>query len=375
MFDVTNFQEKEFPTLELMYKNSFLFDDDSVDWLEGIETWLSMQTRSKDTKRGYKKETERFLLWCIYIRKTPFHKIEVKDVVEYSNFLLNVNDTHPGWCGVRQPRTSKNWRPFSDCNNKGISPSSHDYAMSVLQSLFQWLLADGRIPKNAFKLFLNKRISKKIQSDAAKAYGWDEVNEIFTYLNHLDFKNEEQKKQNERDIWIFTLLTLTGMRIHEMIKAKYSDFYYLNGNLFLSVTGKGNKLRDIPINNDLKIAMQSYRKSCGLPEMPNPEERVGLIQSLRKNSGIKIRAVRTSISNVLNKVSESIEDPYLAKRIRNGTPHWLRGSFASELNKRGVQQLTLQNLMGHASPATTAKYILIDRRDTVDAVDKIKLEF
>lgn len=376
MFNQIVLTNKGFPTFDLIYENSFQFDKSSTIWLDGINTWLSMQTRSEDTLRGYKKETERFLLWCIYLQKKPFHKIEVDDVVEYSNFLLNVNKTHPDWCGAIYPRSSIKWRPFSDKNKQGLSPSSHDYAMAVLQSLFQWLSDDLRVPKNPFKLFLNKRIAKKSQIKAANAYAWDEVHEIFSYLENIERKNGEHGRRLERDIWIFTLLVMTGMRIHEIVNSKYSDFRYLDGQLFLHVTGKGNKMREIPINRDLKMAMQRYRKSCGFSAMPTPEENISLIQSLRTGggvSGIKIRSARSAISNVLNEVANSLEDPYLAKRIKEGTPHWLRGSFASELNKQGIQQFTLQNLMGHESPATTAKYVLIDRSDVIDAVDKIKL--
>ena len=145
---------------------------------------------------------------------------------------------------------------------------------------------------------------------------------------------------------------------------------------YLQIKGKGNKLRLIPVNQLLEQAMINYRSQFGLSTYPAPGEKIPLVFALKSFSKVSVRTINSIVSSTLQECAQTIkEDSYLKNKLMSGSPHWFRGSFASEVNKQGVNQKTLQDLMGHSSPNTTARYLLIDNKDKVEAVSQIRKPF
>lgn len=379
-----NFLVEKFPLIEDFICNSNTLDSDSQHWLEGIELWLSMFKDRDATYRSYRKEAERFLLWSLYINNKSLHQLEVSDVMRYSKFLLNVIDTHPHWCGGRYKRDSINWKPFfiandyytvaKDKRHSGLSKESHDLSLNILTSLFSWLVADARLSKNVFKLTLNKHKASTSQLDSARAFSWKEINIIFEVLNDLPEDTDERARVKARNLWLFRLLLMTGLRCSEITTSSFAIFERKENNFFINIVGKGNKLRSIPVNPYLRNAMIEYRKYFDLSSLPYPNDQTPLVYSVRGNQAIKSRALNQVIKSVLEKSAEKVHllDPYMSLRLKQGSPHSFRGSFASELNKQKVNQKTLQNLMGHSSINTTSRYLLVEQEDMVDAVNQIR---
>lgn len=374
-------KENGFPTLDDFINISVNCDTNTREFFTGINTWLLMQNKSHSTFRAYKKEVERFVLWSVLIKKkSPFY-LEIKDVVSYSKFLSNVVETHPKWCGPRYSRSSNKWKPFycvvnhkelpKDNRPRGLSNVSHDSAITILSSLFSWLDGDNIVNKNVFKLAKNKNKSSCEQLKVARAFSWDEVKFIFRYIN-----NSTDDLINVRRLWVFQLMIFTGMRCSEIANTTYGAFMKDSTGYYLQIKGKGNKLRLIPVNQLLEQAMINYRSQFGLSTYPAPGEKIPLVFALKSFSKVSVRTINSIVSSTLQECAQTIkEDSYLKNKLMSGSPHWFRGSFASEVNKQGVNQKTLQDLMGHSSPNTTARYLLIDNKDKVEAVSQIRKPF
>ena len=58
-------------------------------------------------------------------------------------------------------------------------------------------------------------------------------------------------------------------------------------------------------------------------------------------------------------------------RVKPFTPHDLRRTFAGEMLDAGVDLVTVQHLMRHASPVTTAKYHRRDEKTKMEAASRI----
>jgi hypothetical protein len=99
---------------------------------------------SAATRRAYRKEAARLILWAIVERGRALSSLATEDAVAYRAFLR-----HPAprqrWIGPARPRNSAEWRPFAG----GLSARSTAYALSVLGALFRWLIEQRtvRVPR------------------------------------------------------------------------------------------------------------------------------------------------------------------------------------------------------------------------------------
>ena len=66
-----------------------------------------------------------------------------------------------------------------------------------------------------------------------------------------------------------------------------------------------------------------------------------------------------------------LEKRFKAAKVKPFTPHDLRRTFAGEMLDAGVDLVTVQKLMGHASPVTTSRYDRRDEQTKMDAATKI----
>ncbi len=67
----------------------------------------------------------------------------------------------------------------------------------------------------------------------------------------------------------------------------------------------------------------------------------------------------------------TIGPAFTQAKVKSFTPHDLRRTFAREMLDAGVDLVTVQKLMGHASPVTTSRYDRRDEKSKMDAAGKI----
>ncbi|MSO42726.1 MAG: tyrosine recombinase XerC [Candidatus Planktophila sp.] len=153
---------------------------------------------------------------------------------------------------------------------------------------------------------------------------------------------EQESPISLRDVAMLEVLYATGARVGELCGLDIADIDY-NRNT-IRVLGKGNKERVIPMGKPAIKALQLWLK----------DGRDGLVTSQSANAvflgarGKRIdqRTVRTVVYEALSAI-EGIE--------RMG-PHALRHSAATHLLEGGADLRTVQEILGHASLATTQIY-------------------
>ena len=91
--------------------------------LQAIEFYLARFEEQPHTWRAYRKELERFLLWCILIAGKPLSLLLVADAERYKRFLLS---PAAEFVGVRTPRFSERWKQLTD---QAMSRKSQRHAM------------------------------------------------------------------------------------------------------------------------------------------------------------------------------------------------------------------------------------------------------
>ena len=111
-----------------------------------VLAWLARYKDSPATLSSYRKEAERLLLWCVHQHGKALSDLTHEDFLAYESFL---EDPQPAGRWVMQvaqkaPRSSPHWRPFA----KPLDRQSQRQALSILNSLFNWLVQAGYLAGN-----------------------------------------------------------------------------------------------------------------------------------------------------------------------------------------------------------------------------------
>jgi len=153
---------------------------------------------------------------------------------------------------------------------------------------------------------------------------------------------EEETPAALRDCAMVEVLYASGARVAELCGLDLGDVDYERQTI--RVLGKGNKERTIPIGNPAMSALKAWLKD-GRPKLANKESSTAVFIGVR-GKRIDQRTVRTVVYEALSAL-EGVE--------RMG-PHGLRHSAATHLLEGGADLRTVQEILGHASLATTQIY-------------------
>jgi integrase/recombinase XerD len=149
-----------------------------------------------------------------------------------------------------------------------------------------------------------------------------------------------------RDKAILELLYASGLRAAEMVTARLENF--MPEERLVRVLGKGEKERLVPVGQPAIEALQSYL-AHGRPTLVRPRSGGEIFLSAR--------GTRLTTARLWQIVQEAVRAAGLAKRVY---PHLLRHSFATHLLTHGADLRVIQEMLGHASLATTQIYTHVD---------------
>src|SRR5919197_1124340 len=148
-----------------------------------------------------------------------------------------------------------------------------------------------------------------------------------------------------RDRAILETLYGAGLRISELVSLDVDDLDLEEGSV--RVMGKGSKERLVPLGRYARDALRGYLAS-GRPALASSSSRAALFLNHRGG-----RLTRRGCAGILRK---HVRRAGIKKRV---TPHTLRHSFATHLLEGGADVRVVQELLGHASVATTQIYTLV----------------
>ena len=156
----------------------------------------------------------------------------------------------------------------------------------------------------------------------------------------------------EREPWIFArdaavlaLLYGAGLRISEALGLKRQDMPAPTAGDAITVTGKGNKARMVPVLAQVAALVAEYVALC--PYAPPAD---GPLFVGAKGGPLSARVVQLAMARLRGALGLP----------ETATPHALRHSFATHLLARGGDLRAIQELLGHASLSTTQVYTAVD---------------
>lgn len=373
--------------------------------IEAIHAWLA-NVRSDQTRRAYRKEAERLLAWAIVERGKALSSLDLEDMVAYERFLKNPVSERSGvsWVASQKPgekkrhrRDSPLWRPFDG----PLSQSSLEYAITVLKGMFSFFSEVGYTMINPLKIRKKSyspdptRVLDRALSPKTWAY-------LYQYLERgLEVDESLSPSQRMRQlrvayqrIMIFTVLYLLGLRISELSNLKMFHFKQrfsgTQDGWWVTILGKGNKERIIPVPLDLMKVLSDYRRFLNtFPHptrekaqleygcAPSADDDSSIILSSTGLAPISANRVHGLIKEALSEMADALTDvpcdDVNVDAIKSASAHWMRHTSATHQGLNGVSLRHRKDALGHASMDTTLIYDHINNEEWVREVKGFQL--
>lgn len=223
---------------------------------------------------------------------------------------------------------------MGELTEDGFARNSIARKVACVRSFFKYCFKRGHIEKNPAHLLIVPRKEKRLP----KTVHLEEINRMMDLACGDDPHTIQEKA-------ILELFYSTGIRLSELTSINLSD---INNELKqITVTGKGNKQRTVPIGQKAFEALRSHlKKRLQLgPDKNNPDAQKALFIAPR-GARINARKVQRIIKKYLLKVSE----------VTQKSPHTLRHSFATHMLDSGADIRMIKEFLGHANLASTQVY-------------------
>ncbi|MBC21152.1 MAG: site-specific tyrosine recombinase XerD [Planctomycetaceae bacterium] len=272
-------------------------------WLDYLRAECHL---SENTLASYRRDLKRFLEW---LGTRSVKKLTVSELSRYVQWL----------------------------HGKSLAPASIARHVASLKTFFRFLQLEGFLKENVAELLGSPKL-------------WQRVPDVLSadVVARLLESPSKRDPHYRRDRALLELLYATGCRASEISELKLAD--YSAKKKFIRCRGKGDKERMVPLGRRAVDAVEEYRETerdiitCRLELEP-----AWLLISAR---GGPLRRER-----IWELVKKYIARLGLADTV---SPHTLRHSFATHLLTGGADLRQVQEMLGHASIATTQRYTHVD---------------
>ena len=283
------------------------------NWLADFVVHLSREkNRSPNTVDAYRRDMTRFFEWLG--NRSPL-TLTVRDLGNYAGWLH----------GLR------------------LAPATRARHIASLREFLRFLQMEGILENNAAKLLDSPALWKRVINILTPG----QVDEL------LSAPQSGEDRLWRRDRAILEFFYATGCRVSELSNLRIQDIHLDEG--YCRCTGKGNKQRTVPLYRRAVEAFNTWRSE----ERPGIERRA--VAAIEEPSlpwaflswrGQQIR--RQAMWELIKKYAIRIGAPSTV------SPHTMRHSFATHLLDNGADLRQVQEMLGHASIATTEIYTHIN---------------
>lgn len=348
---------------------------------QAVQEFLDhLREKSETTRATYAKEIERLLLWCIHEAGQTITELKETDFRRYRRFMQKPPRR---WCdSVRKKNQRKrpdgelnpDWRPFAGA----LSDNSVAKAERTLSSFFGYLTkkryADvnplPRITRQERPRFRDRHLPRESLVRALAI-----LEERYKESSDAGANNAQSRAR-----FLLQLYFYLGLRLSEVANHRMGHFYREQDHgedlWFLRVTGKGDKLRDIPVPDEFLQALQTFRQRLRLrTALPTIGEKTALVPKLNKDGSfnsdapVTARRIAAIVQDAFDKAAVLLEarnqgdDAEHAARLRQASSHWVRHTYGTSMVDAGMPLTDVRDNLGHASVVTTEIYLHDDQRE------------
>jgi len=289
---------------------------------------------------SWKESFRNFETWLRLEKSLSENSIEayLNDIRKLEEFIIETGrDSIPSSVTYSDLREFISW--FAKGNQNARTQAR---VTSGIRAFYKFLLIDGEVNENPSSLLESPKIGLRLPEILS-------VDEIDRIVEVIDLS----KPEGHRNKAIIETLYGCGLRVSELVNLRITDIHYSEG--FVSVTGKGNKQRLVPVSNKALKEIDLYRIDRNRLKTIYDQNVVFLNRRGR-------RLTRAMIFTIIRDLAGKAG---IKKKI---SPHTFRHSFATHMIEAGADLRAVQEMLGHESILTTEIYTHIDRsflRDTL----------
>ena len=282
------------------------------------------------------KELDRFLHKLQYERQLSPHTLD-----SYSRDLQRLLQ-HLNELGVSKLSDVKESHISSfvaQRHRRQISAKSIQRELSAIRSFFNYLITEQQLKLNPAKEVRAPKIGRKLP----KTLDVDQVQHFLAIT--------ETTPIAIRDIAILELFYSSGLRLSELVGLNLAQLDLKQG--LVTVTGKGNKMRVVPIGKQASQAIKDWLKV----RLADENDALFLGQTGK----------RLSARSVQQRMRYWAQKQAMPTHVH---PHMLRHSFASHVLESSGDLRAVQELLGHSDINTTQIYTHLDFQHLANVYDK-----
>lgn len=288
----------------------------------GLETevWLAEFERYLVAERGRSAHTVRAYLG---------------DVRALAQFAADHASVDPGEVDVRHVDLPVLRAWLASLTTEGRSRATIGRRASAVRTFFGWACRTGRLPSDPSLRLGSPRRDRKLP----QVLGQQHAREL---LDVALVSTDDDDPVHLRDHAALELMYGSAVRVSELVGLDVDDVD--TERRVLRVTGKGDKQRVVPYGLPAQQALDAWLRR-GRPRLATPDSGPALLLG-RRGRRVGQRQVRESVHRLVAHVPDADDV----------SPHGLRHSAATHLLEGGADLRAVQELLGHATLATTQIY-------------------
>lgn len=225
--------------------------------------------------------------------------------------------------------------------NRNVSIQTRNQRLACIKSFYKYVQSNELDLFDTCSLILSIK-NKKVPNKIISYFSEEEIKIMINYLNNI----KDLKK-----LTMICVLYETGARVSEFINIKLSDLN-LSDNASITLYGKGNKTRIVPISGELVKLINKYLKKVYM----------NYSDSYLFYSNYKKRYERTSINKMINGLIQTLKVNYSNYFKGIYHPHSFRHTKATHLYNNGTPLLYVKEFLGHSTISSTEIYATPDSK-------------
>jgi len=229
----------------------------------------------------------------------------------------------------------------------GYARSSIARRVGAIHTFYRWATSRGHVERDPSALLGRPKVANRLPSVLRPR----EASELVEAPAVAREATPLERAIGERDRAVLELMYGSGLRVAEVAGLTVDRLDLLRGRV--TVMGKGSKEREVPLSDPARDALETYLRH-GRGELSDGSAYAFFN---RRKHPIGVRDIRRLVGRY----------GQLTLGGRHVTPHTLRHSFATHLLEGGADIRAVQELLGHASVATTQRYTHVSRARLFDA--------
>lgn len=270
--------------------------------------------QAEHTQKTYQGLLDKFIAWAEARKLTNWREVQLTHL---TGFLQHERDRRLD--GAPEESKAK------------LSTASLYLQIAAFRAFFKWAETEKHLPANPAENLSLPRRWKRLP----KALTAAEIEQILKPL-------ATSEPSDLCDQAVLELAYASGLRLAELRNLRLEQLHLEAG--FVTVIGKGNKERVVPVGSFAVEALNRYL-TVARPQLVRPKSPAAVFLTQRGTAFAHV----TMWLRITNRVKK-------AGLQRNITPHMLRHSFATHLLEHGADLRVIQELLGHSSISTTEVY-------------------